>query len=177
MGDVPTGIKQGREHEMSMKLEEIGEELGKVRGQLGELVEQLKEGGGDTVVTRWQERKQAIEYVNSQIDQSLLNCQNANLANVNTRRPVWWLHIPLNRTCRELHILLKRQDGGLVWLKLPANTLSEERFRCRKIRDKKKIDLEIGTEGVDYLKDIKSGGTRYDFSPHVVHEFPGAGRA
>ena len=177
MDDVPTVIGQGKEHEMSMTLEEIGEELEKVRGQLGKLVEELKEERDDTVVTRWQERKQAIEYVNSQIDQSLLNCQNANLANVNTGKPVWWLHIPLKRTCRDLHILLKRQGSGLVWLKIPANTLSEEKFRCRKIKDKKKIDLEIGTEGSDYLKDIKSGGTRYDFSPHVVHEFPGAGRA
>ena len=61
-------------------------------------------------------------------------------------------------------------DGGFIWLKLPANTLSVKKFRYWE--DRGAIDLAIGTQGVYYLRDTKSGGNGYDFLPHVEREFP-----
>ncbi len=124
-------------------------------------------------------RSEAIECVNSHLGRPSLNGQSTRFASKNKgSKSVWWLTIPLQKTCKDLHILLKRatreQDGSLVWLKLPANTLSEEKFSYR--QDKDAISLEIGTNGANYLKDIRSGGTEYDFSTHVVREFPGPGR-
>ena len=119
-------------------------------------------------------KRQAIERVNFNVGWPLLNNQNTHFASINKRKAVWWLNIPLENTCKGLHLLLKRakkkESGGLIWLKLPAGTLSKKKFRYW--RDKDALDLEIGTQGVSYLQDTKSGGIGYDFSPHVEREFP-----
>lgn len=149
--------------------------------QLNELAEQLKEGGG-AVVTKAEEIKQARERVNTHVGQRLLTRENTNFASKSIHSSgqyVWWFDIFLERTSRDLHLLLKRamkdDAGGMIWLKLPANTLSMEGFGYRKIKGKNAIVLEIGTQGINYLKDIRSGGVGYDFASHVQHEFPAAG--
>ena len=75
-------------------------------------------------------KRQAIEYVNSHVGRPLLNGQNTRFASENDgSKSVWWLNIPLPQTCKDLNILLKRatkeQGGSLIWLKLPAHTLSK----------------------------------------------------
>ena len=118
------------------------------------------------------EKSEAMARINSQVGRALLKGRNTRFASVNKSKSVWWLNVPLEMTCEDLHIILKRaekgQDGDLIWITLPAGTLSKTRFRYWQDRDA--IDLEIGAKGARYLKDIKSGGTWYDFSPHVVKE-------
>ena len=119
-------------------------------------------------------KRQAIERVNSHVGRALLTGRNTIFASESESGLLWWLNVPVKKTCTALNVILKRgtrtQDGGFLWLKLPANTLSVKKFRHWEHRGA--IDLGIGTQGVDYLRDTKSGGSRYDFSPHVDREFP-----
>ena len=118
------------------------------------------------------EKSEAMARINSQVGRVLLKGKNTRFASMNRSRSGWWLNVPLKMTDKDLHIILKRakkgQDGDLIWITLPAGTLSKTRFRYWQGRGA--IDLEIGTQGASYLKDIKSGGTWYDFSAHVVKE-------
>ena len=117
-------------------------------------------------------KSEAMARINSHAGRVLLNGKNARFASMNKSKSVWWLNVPLEMAGKDLHIILKRaakgRDGSLIWLTLPAGTLSRSKFRYWQSRGA--IDLEIGAQGASYLKDIKSDGTRYDFSPQVVKE-------
>ncbi len=59
----------------------------------------------------------------------------------------------------------------MVWLTIKANTVPAPERVFRKRQDNGLIDIEISTEPSRYLTDVKSGGTRYNFSRHIVHEW------
>ena len=103
----------------------------------------------------------AIAHVNSHIGRKLLNHQNTHFANVNKAEPVWWLTVPRKKVGKQLYILLKRKNGGLIWLNCPPGTLDNVTFRYRP--DKDAISLVIDTS----LRDRYS---RHDFSPYVELE-------
>ena len=110
------------------------------------------------------DKQEAIACVNSHIDRALLNHQNTRFANINKTVPVWWLHIPRKIVDKHLHIVLKREDGGLIWLKCPPGTLESDSFKYRS--DKDVISLEID---ISHFRDRHS---RHDFSRYVELELP-----
>ena len=62
-----------------------------------------------------------------------LNNQNTHFANVNSARPVWWLTIPMRKVGKQLHLLLKKTNGNLIWLRIPPNIFDRsKRFYYRK---------------------------------------------
>ena len=70
-----------------------------------------------------------------------------------------------------MHLLLFKKTSFL-WLKINAGLFSnpDKIFKLR--TDINKIDLEISSEEKNnYLVDIKSGGTSYDFNVHLEHKF------
>lgn len=111
-------------------------------------------------------KREAIARVNSYIGQKLLNHQNTHFSNVNKRVPVWWLEIPVRKVGKSLHFLLRREDGGLIWLRCPPGTLDSNDFRHRLDTDAISLELETGTR---FLRDRRSG---YNFSQNVELEFP-----
>ena len=111
-----------------------------------------------------------MRMVNSHLGYRALTSRNTSFSNINKAKPVWWLNINPQRFSSELHILLAK-NPGLIWLKIKANTFSdlESVFRARD--DNGYIDLEIPVSGYQYLRDIKSGSTGYDFKPHIQREW------
>ncbi len=59
----------------------------------------------------------------------------------------------------------------MIWLKIKANTFSDLESVFRTRNDNGYIDLEIPISGYQYMKDTKSGGSGYDFKPHVQREW------
>ena len=110
------------------------------------------------------EKQEAIARVNAHIGYALLNHRNTRFANVNKTVPVWWLHIPRKMVDNCLHIVLKKGDGGLIWLRCPPGTLESDTFRYRP--DKDVISLEID---ISHFGDRHSG---QDFSRYVELELP-----
>lgn len=121
----------------------------------------------------------AIRKVNDHLGEVLLNNRNTHFSNINASqaRDFWWLNIHPRKFKSELHILLvKKDDNGLIWLGIEADTFPNpaDVFRVRTDEGKLGIvDWEICSDDTDarYMRDIKSGGTRYDFSPHIVQEW------
>ncbi len=116
-------------------------------------------------------KSEAIEIVNNHLKELSLNNSNTHIAKINDAKNVWWLNIPPKRFSNDLHLLLKK-TGGFLWLKIDANTFirPQDIFRLR--LDVDKIDLEISSDNRrNYMVDIKSGGTKYNFDSHIKYEF------
>ena len=113
----------------------------------------------------------AMEKVNGHLGRRLLNRRNTHFSNVNTSKPVWWLNVPLRKFKDELHLLLAKGNGGLIWLRIKGNTFPSPKDVFRYWEDKGAIDLEISTMPQDYMTDVKSGGTEYNFTKHIEYEW------
>lgn len=111
------------------------------------------------------DKREAIAHVNSYLGNNLLDEENTHFSNVNKTVPVWWLDIPVRKIGKQLHFLLRREDGGLIWLRCPPGTLDSNAFRRRLDTDKVSLELETGTH---FLRDRHSG---YNFSRNVEREF------
>ena len=117
-------------------------------------------------------KKSAIAKVNEHVGQPLLNYGNTSFANVNSGKDVWWVNVNPGKFEHELHIILvKDEDEGLIWLRIAPGSISapEDVFRVKK--DNGYFDFEISCSPERYLKDVKSGGTEYDFTRHVEYEW------
>ena len=111
-----------------------------------------------------------MRWVNKHLGYNALASRNTSFSNVNKARAVWWLNIDPRKFGGEFHILLAK-DRGMIWLKFEANAFPnlESIFRIR--ADKNAVDLEIACGGYRYMRDIKSGGSGYDFTPHIQREW------
>ena len=118
------------------------------------------------------EKRTAITSVNRHVGHALLNNQNTSFANENASKAVWWLNVDPDKLKRDLHLLLANDERDyLVWVRIEANTFAVPERSFRKRPDKGAIDLELSTDPSRFLVDVKSGGTGYDFSKHVVHKW------
>ena len=123
-------------------------------------------------------KSDAIRKVNAHLGESLLvgsgRNSNTHFSNINkSAKKVWWFNIPPQKFRNELHLLCVKKSG-LIWLRIKAGAIPnpESVFKLRTDeRVKGLIDLEIAVSGDLYLKDVKSGGTGYDFRPHVAYEW------
>ena len=117
-------------------------------------------------------KAQAMQVANNYLGSRLLKNSNSNYSKINDARPVWWFNINPKRFMQDLYLILAKDKGGFILVKIPKEKYKnpEHSFRIRK--DKNLVDLEISTEpGLYYLRDIKSGGTGFNFKPYLVKEF------
>ncbi|MYF93930.1 MAG: hypothetical protein F4210_00145 [Holophagales bacterium] len=113
-----------------------------------------------------------MERVNAALGRQLLHRGNTHFSNVNSGKPVWWFNVDPRKFRNDLHLLCA-DAGDLIWLRIVANAVGhpERTFRYRPEKDV--VDFEISCDRGDrYMRDVKSGGSEYDFRPHVRREWP-----
>ena len=114
--------------------------------------------------------------INQHVGDQLLRTDNTIFASISSKKDVWWLTVDTRKFRRELHVILvKNGDSGLIWLRIAPGSISAPkdvfRFRVKKKNDC--VDCEISSHPDDrrYMRDIRSGGTEYDFTRHVEYEW------
>ena len=112
----------------------------------------------------------AIKLVNWYLQHDVLDGTNTHFSNVNSAKEVWWFNIHPKKFEQELHLLCAGK-AGLIWFTIEANSVPnpERTFRLR--QDKEAIDFEISCAPERYMRDVKSGGSGYDFRPHIRREW------
>jgi hypothetical protein len=90
-----------------------------------------------------------------------LSSNNTSYSNINKSKNVWWLNIATSKFKEPVNLLLKTEDG-VFWINLPIGFVTSE--------DKDVVDLEINAGSNNFLFDLKSGGTGFDFNTFVKEE-------
>jgi hypothetical protein len=110
-------------------------------------------------------KESAISYLNHHY-QAGINTYNCSFSNINKAKEVWWFNVAVSKFAEDVHLLLNTQEE-LIWILLPKGFAKGVPFKIRE--DKNAVDLEISADKKNlYLKDIKSGGTYFDFKPYVI---------
>ena len=121
------------------------------------------------------DKRSAMEMVNEHLGNRLLYGRNTSFANINAAVPLWWMTIDPSKFKSDLHLLLAKEgDGGLIWLRIKGNAFPDvsKVFRVRQDNGHKGwIDWGIASRPPKYMTDVKSGGTEYDFTKHIEHEW------
>ena len=119
------------------------------------------------------DKKNAIGYINKTYGAGLNNI-NTSFASVSISKykTVWWTTVPVHKFNEPVHLLFNTTDA-VIWIELPKNfepNLSDK----FKIRTKKGcanqdfVDIEVWAGNDErYMKDVKSGGTGFDFKPFI----------
>ena len=124
-------------------------------------------------------KSDAMQMVNDHIGGRVLkgsgrnsNTHFSNIINRSTKQVphVWWFNIPPQKFRNELHLLCAK-NPGLIWLRLDAGAIPNPGSVFRVRSDKDLIDLVIAIGGNRHLRDVNSGGTGYDFRPHIAYEW------
>ena len=113
-------------------------------------------------------KAEAINKINSLINKKVLNNVNSVFANINKVKPVWWLNIDPDKLYYDLFILLV-SSSKLYILHIPPNKIINptSKFRLKG----KALDIEIGSnQGSEFLRDVKSGGTMFNFKSYLLDE-------
>lgn len=111
-------------------------------------------------------KNQIIAYIN-QTHKGGLNVSNTSFSSINKSKEVWWFNVAVPKFNDDVHLLLST-NGYALWLHLPKGFVRQlaDAFKIRE--DKDAVDLEISADkNFKYLKDIKSGGSEFDFKSFV----------
>jgi hypothetical protein len=113
-------------------------------------------------------KKEHITYINQHFKANL-NATNTSYSKVNKSKNVWWFNIAVPKFNTKVNLLLQIENG-VFWVVLPVGFVAsiEKTFRIRK--DKNAVDLEINAGSNNFLCDVKSGGTGFDFSGFVKED-------
>ena len=117
-------------------------------------------------------KNEAIKRVNAALGSSVLNERNTHWASVvpYAGDEGWWLNIPLSQFRQEIHILLCSEKAKLFrHLKIKASEILSPamKFRCKD----QVADAFISAANPRKLADILPGGSKHNFSKHVVAEY------
>jgi hypothetical protein len=119
-------------------------------------------------------KKQFIDYINSNYNSTNLNLltnNNTAYSNINKSKDVWWYNINIEKFGLDFNLILVG-DYKSYWIHLPNGFCKslESNFKIR--LDKDAVDLEICADksDVNYLNDIKSGGSNFDFKKYIQVE-------
>ena len=115
-------------------------------------------------------RSAAIKLVNDLQHDAALDGTNTHVSNVNRAKDVWWFNIPPKKFEQELHLLCAGK-AGLIWLTIEANAIPNPEVTFRSRQDNGKIDFEISCAPERYMRDVKNGGSGYDFRSHIRQEW------
>ncbi len=111
-------------------------------------------------------KSEIIKYINKTYRAGLSN-MNTSFSSINVAKKVWWTTIPLKKFTEPVNLLFNDKDE-VIWIVLPKNFVSSlsDNFRIR--QDKDAVDIEVWAEKDErYMKDVKSGGTGFDFKPFI----------
>jgi hypothetical protein len=110
------------------------------------------------------DKSTAMAHINQEYGASL-STANTGYSNINKSKEVWWFNVPVSKFSDDVHLLLNT-DTEIIWITLPKGFGQGIPFRIRP--DKNAVDLEISANRTYlYLKDVKSGGTNFNFKPYV----------
>lgn len=113
------------------------------------------------------EKSQIIEYLKNTYPATSLNSSNTSYSNINKSKQVWWFNVPVQKFVGEVNLLL-RGNEEVIWIHLPPQFVNNLASKFKIRQDKDAVDLEISADTSHlYLKDVKSGGTNFDFKPFV----------
>ena len=98
-----------------------------------------------------------------------MSSASTHFASINARKDVWWYDIPCDRVAsgrhEVLHILAHdHRNNELHHLVVPTKYLRENFAKLVVRRDKDTISLELSASSTNFLRDVRSGGGRVDFS-------------
>jgi hypothetical protein len=113
-------------------------------------------------------KKEIIDFINATKD-GCLNNANTSYSKINKSKDVWWFTIPVPKFNASVNLLLPIENG-VFWIVLQVGFVDsiEKTFRIR--QDRNAVDLEINAGSRNFLCDVKSGGTEFDFKPYVQDE-------
>ncbi len=114
-------------------------------------------------------KKEAIKISNSYLKEQVLYNQNTHFSNINKAKPVWWFCIPLEKFNYDLYLILNKKNNFIL-LKIFTNTFADL-SKVFRIKQEQWVDLEISSSRQsNYMTDVKSGGTKYNFKQHVINK-------
>ena len=123
-------------------------------------------------------KKDASKIINKDYEKIILNPNNngnVKFANKSSSKNVYWINIHIDsRLSKELHIILNNEEKRkFTHLVIPPHELKPSLFKTRfdKTNGLDKIDIELSSDNHNYLEDIKSGGTHYNFSKYISKIF------
>ena len=118
-------------------------------------------------------KNKAAEIINKSLLTNELNPKNGGnikFANKNQAKNVYWVNVHLNKLSEQLHFILNDEEKReFIHLTIPPNTLDTSLFVVREdtTNGLDKIDIELSSDTLTYLQDIKSNSTKFDFTPYV----------
>ncbi|WP_299152262.1 hypothetical protein [uncultured Christiangramia sp.] len=116
-------------------------------------------------------KSQLVEYIQSHFGDNTVMSANSSFASINKSKEVWWLNIPVGKFEEQVNLLLQGENK-VIWIQLPKNFVGNLTSKFKIREDKNAVDLEISSDrSYLYLKDVKSGGTHFDFKPFVKEQF------
>ena len=111
-------------------------------------------------------KNQLISHINN-IHNSRLDNSNTFFSNINKSKSVWWFNIKISKFDSDVNLLLKAEEY-VLWLFLPKDFVNQLNLKFNIRADKNAVDLEISSSiNSNYLIDIKSNGSKFNFSPFV----------
>ena len=123
-------------------------------------------------------KKEASLIINKYLEKQILNPNNngnVKFTNKSNTKNVYWINIHIDsRLSNEFHIILNDEERReFTHLVIPQNELKTNLFKTRfdKTNGLDKIDIELSYDNHNYLEDIKSGGTHYNFSKYISKVF------
>ncbi|MBO0592920.1 hypothetical protein I2486_16065 [Cellulophaga sp. E16_2] len=113
-------------------------------------------------------KNEIIDFIN-RTRKASLTISNTSYSKINKSKDVWWFNITTSKFSTPVNLLLQIEDG-VFWIVLPVGFVNsiEKTFRIR--QDKDAVDLEINAGSRNFLCDIKSGGTLFDFGAYIKEE-------
>lgn len=112
------------------------------------------------------DKAQLITLIN-QNHKTVLNSTNTSFSSINKSKEVWWFNIAVSKFNSDVHLLLSDSDHAL-WVHLPKGFVKQLSGSFKIRADKNAVDLEISADkSFKYLKDVKSGGSGFDFTSFV----------
>tara|TARA_R110000868_G_scaffold60556_2_gene184795 strand:- start:2146 stop:2505 length:360 start_codon:yes stop_codon:yes gene_type:complete len=113
-------------------------------------------------------KKEIIDFINK-TRRASLEISNTSYSKINKSKDVWWFNIATSKFNAPVNLLLQIEDG-VFWIVLPVGFVNsiEKAFRIR--QDKDAVDLEINAGSRNFLCDVKSGGTLFDFKNYIKEE-------
>lgn len=116
-------------------------------------------------------KNEAILVANQLLGKEYFKSSLLSYSKINKSKAVWWFNIRTERFSDNVDIFLNT-GTIIIWLHLPVNFVGSvsEKFKIR--QDKDAVDIEISADkSYMYMRDVKSGGTGFNFTPFVKREF------
>ncbi len=118
------------------------------------------------------DKDSAIHAWNSRSPSARMHRSSTHFANVNARKPVWWLDIPIveifDVTEPAINLLLAESDGNLHHLRVMKAWLIDHIGQLARRQDKDVISLELSTLAGNRFQDVRPTSGRLRFDEFVI---------